>query len=570
MQPALRRSGDYVLARACGILIQINGGTRCRKWTANLSRLVMFGVRRVKSGGEEILHAICDTAVMAKTRSRVPYTIIRGGKLLDIGKRRAAPADILIKGDTIAEVGRPGLAAPAGATVIDARNRLMHPGLVNAHTHGPGNLAKGYHDRWTLELLLTGSQWVGTGRNLEDKYLSAMIGAAEMVLKGCTAAYDLAAEFPLPSVEGLSAMAAAYEEVGMRCVLAPMVADITFFDAIPGLMQRLPPGLQKEVESFRLAPWKATTRQMKKALQKWSFDKVHLALAPTIPHHCSDAFLLSCRDLAREYDVGLHSHVAESKVQVIAGYQRYGTSLAAHMDRLGLVNERFTVAHGVWLDGDDMKRLGDRGASVAHNPGSNMRLGSGLADVRGMLDARVNVGIGTDGANCADNQNVYEAIRLASMVSKVQGPDWQDWLGTDEALRAATEGGARALGLHRQIGRIEKGYKADIVFLDLHHVNWIPMNDPVNQIVHAEDGSAVHSVMIGGRLVVENRRLLTVDLPKLAARAAASQARRAELTGVARKLYDRLEMVVGTFCPGLAKAPLHIHRYGAGHHHHPH
>jgi guanine deaminase len=499
---------------------------------------------------------------------RPSFTVVRGGKLLDAAKRKAVPVDILIKGDTIATIGRPGMPAPAGATVIDARHRLMHPGLINAHTHSPGNLSKGLHDRWTLELLLTGSQWVGIGRNLEDKYLSALIGAAEMVMKGCTAAYDLAAEFPLPSVEGLSAMAKAYEEVGMRCVLAPMVADLTFFEAIPGLRDRLPASLQKEVEAFRLSPWKATTKQMKKALQRWPFETVQLALAPTIPHHCSDAFLASCRDLAKEYDVGIHTHVAESKVQAIAGYQRYGTSLAQHMDEMGLVSERFTVAHGVWLDDDDMKRLGDRGASVAHNPGSNMRLGSGLADVRGMLDAKVNVGIGTDGANCADNQNVYEAMRLASLVSKVQGPDRQQWLGTDEAFYAATEGSARALGMHKQIGKIEPGYKADIVFLDLHHVNWIPMNDPVNQIVHTEDGSGVHSVMIGGRMIVEDRKLLTVDLPKLAAQAAASQARRAKLTGEARKLYEKLESVVGTFCPGLAKQPLHIHRYGASHHHH--
>jgi len=497
-----------------------------------------------------------------------PYTVVRGGKLLDISRRQALPVDILIKGDTIAQIGRRDLSAPAGATVIDARNRLMHPGLINAHTHGPGNLAKGLNDRWTLELLLTASQWVGIGRNLEDKYLAAMIGASEMVLKGCTAAYDLAAEFPLPSVEGLSAMANAYEEVGMRCVLAPMVADLTFFEAIPGLMDRLPAPLQKEVESFRLAPWKATTKQIKKALQKWPFDKVRLAVAPTIPHHCSDAFLIACRDLAKEYEVGLHSHVAESKVQVIAGYQRYGTSLAAHMDKLGLVSDRFTVAHGVWLDGDDMKRLGDRGASVAHNPGSNLRLGNGLADVRGMLLAKINLGIGTDGANCSDNLNMYESMRLASIVSKAQGPDVEHWLTTEEALRAATEGSARALGMEKEIGRIAPGYKADIVFLDLHHVNWIPTNDVVNQIVHTEDGSGVHSVMVGGRMIVENHKLLTVDLPKLAAQAAASQARRAELTAGAKKLYNRLEKVVGAFCPGLAKAPLHIHRFGASHHHH--
>jgi len=501
---------------------------------------------------------------MAKKPS---YTIIRGGKLLDIAKRQAVPVDILIRGDTIAEVGR-RLSAPAGATVIDAKERLLHPGLINAHTHGHGNLGKGIHDRWTLETLLTASQWIGIGRNLEDKYLSSLIGASEMVLKGCTAAYDLAAEFPLPSVEGLSAMARAYEEVGMRAVLAPMVADITFFQAIPGLMDRLPASLQKEVESFQMAPWKATTRQIRKALHKWPFDKVRLAVAPTIPHHCSDDFLVACRDLAREYDVGLHSHVAESKVQVIAGYQRYGTTLTAHMDKLGLVNDRFTVAHGVWLDGDDFKRLGDRGASVAHNPGSNMRLGNGFADARGMLSARVNLGVGTDGANCSDNLNMYEAMRLASIASKAQGPDLERWITTEEALRAATEGSARALGMENEIGRIAPGYKADIVFLDLHHINWIPTNDPVNQIVHTEDGSGVHSVMIGGRMIVENHKLLTVDLPKLAAQAAASQARRAEPTVEAKKLFDRLEQVVGAFCPGLAKAPLHIHRYVGNHPHH--
>lgn len=102
------------------------------------------------------------------SKPKRPYTIVRGGKLLDIAKRKAVPADILIKGDTIAEIGRPGLATPAGATVVEARHRLMHPGLINAHTHGPGNLGKGMGDRWSLELLLTASQWIGSGRTLEE------------------------------------------------------------------------------------------------------------------------------------------------------------------------------------------------------------------------------------------------------------------------------------------------------------------------------------------------------------------------------------------------------------------
>ena len=114
-----------------------------------------------------------------------------------------------------------------------------------------------------------------------------------------------------------------------------------------------------------------------------------------------------------------------------------------------------------------MKLLGARGASVSHNPGSNMRLGSGIADMRVMLEAGINVGIGTDGASCSDNQIMYENMRLASMVSKAQGPDWQRWISTEEVLAAATVGSARALGLGDRIGRLEKGYKADIVFLAL-------------------------------------------------------------------------------------------------------
>ena len=496
--------------------------------------------------------------------------VIRGGRVLDIRKHAAPKADILVKGDTIVEIGRPGLPAPPNATTIDAKDRLLHPGLINGHTHSHGNLAKGMGDRLTLELLLTAGPWMSGNRTLEDKYLSSLIGAAEMVLKGCTAAYDLASEFPMPSPEGLAAIGQAYADVGMRAVLAPMVADTTFFEATPGLMERLPAGLQKDVERFRPAPHKASVAQMKKALHGWKLDGkgVSLAVAPTIPHHCSREFLLACLKLSKDYDTGLHSHVAESKIQVIAGYQHYGSTLTAYMDSLGLVGPNFTVAHGVWLDDDDMQRLGDKGASVSHNPASNMRLGNGLADVRGMLDAKVNLAIGTDGASCSDNQNMYENMRLASMVSKVQGPDWQEWLTTEEVMEAATAGSARALGLGDKIGRLEAGYKADIVFLDLNHVNWIPFNDPTNQLVHTEDGTAVHSVMIGGRMVVENRKLLTVDLADLARKAEKSRERLAKANKPSKALYDRLEKIVGTFCPGLAKQPLHIDRFGGGHHHH--
>jgi guanine deaminase len=185
--------------------------------------------------------------------------------------------------------------------------------------------------------------------------------------------------------------------------------------------------------------------------------------------------------------------------------------------------------------------------------------------MRAMLEHRVTVGVGTDGANCSDNLNMSETMRLASLVSKGRTPDVARWVTTEEVALAATEGSARALGFAGQLGRLAPGYKADIVFLDLGHPNWIPLNDPTNQLVHAEDGGAVTRVMIGGRMIVEHRRVTTVDVAALARDAEAARRRLAEANAPARALYERLAPIVGRFCPGLAHVPYHVSRYvGAG------
>ncbi len=243
------------------------------------------------------------------------FTILRGGRVLDIATGTADPADILVEDDTIREIGPPGCPAPADAVEIAAARRLLHPGLVNAHTHAHGNLAKGMGDRWTLELLLSAAPWVSGNRTADDKYLSAQLGAVEMVMKGCTACYDLFFELPLPTTEGLALAAKAYDDVGMRAVVAPMVADRSFYEAIPGLMEAVPRSLQRRVAELRLPPAEATLAAIRSALRGWSFDreKVRPAVAPTIPHHCSDAFILGCAALARDFEVGLHSHVANRK-----------------------------------------------------------------------------------------------------------------------------------------------------------------------------------------------------------------------------------------------------------------
>ena len=489
------------------------------------------------------------------------FVLIKGALLADASRRRGEPAEVLIEDGIIKAVGTQ-VPAPASAKIINAAGLLMHPGLINGHTHGHTGLGKGQGDKWTLELLLTAAPWIGGNRTTEDKKLSTMLCAAEMVAKGCTAAYDLFYEFPVPTVDGMDAGAAAYAEVGMRAVIAPMVADRSLYEAIPGLLDALPAPLRKTVEAMRMQPYDATLGAISAVLRgwKWAGQDIIPAVAPTIPLHCADAFMCGCATLAREHGVGLHSHVGESKVQAVVGLRQYGRSLLQHMDALGLVGPDFTAAHGVWLDDDDFRLLADKGASVVHNPGSNMKLGNGMFRLREAIDAGVNVGIGTDGATCADNQNMYEAMRYASMLSKVQGPDPRHWATADEVYRAATLGSARALGF-KDLGAIAPGFKADIVFLDLGSINWMPHNWTTNQIVHTEDGCGVRHVMIGGRFVFENGRHTRIDLARLGREAEAARERLEALNAGNKALYDALEPVILGFCPAIAATPHHLRRY---------
>ena len=164
----------------------------------------------------------------------------------------------------------------------------------------------------------------------------------------------------------------------------------------------------------------------------------------------------------------------------------FGCSLTEYLDQLKVISSDFTAAHCVWLNDSDIHRLSDRGAHVAHNPTSNLRLGTGVAKTRKMLDAGVNVGIGTDASTCSDALNMFEAMRMAAYVSRIHQPDPEYWLSAEDVLLMATEGSARALGLENSIGQIASGFKADLVFIDTRAIQYIPLNNPVRQIIFQE------------------------------------------------------------------------------------
>lgn len=480
--------------------------------------------------------------------------IFRGAILADGQDHHGGAADVLVVDGRIAAIGPPGMEAPADAETVDAADRMMIPGLVNAHTHSHLAVAKGLSEAWTLELHLHNGPWTGGGQDFEDRRLLAQASAVEMVLKGCTAAYDLVLEMPAPTPEGLVATAEGYLDAGMRAVIAPMMADRTFWRAIPGLMEALPEAMRPAVEAITLSPHDVSLRACAAAARDWPHPRetARLALGPTIPLHCSDGFWEGCRDLAAAEGLAIHCHLAESRVQKAKGREVYGNSLTRHLDRLGIVGPGFTGAHGIWLEPGDLEILAARGASIAHNPTSNFRLGSGVADVPAMRRAGINVGIGSDACSCSDHQNLFEAMRLACYLARTASPNPDDWISPAETLAMATAGGARTLGMAGWIGRLAPGHAADLVLLDLSTTAYMPLNRPVTQLVFCEEGRSVDRVYVGGRKVVDGGRLLTLDQGALRSRLADRAAELQAQNAVRREALAPLEPYVKRFCVGLA------------------
>jgi guanine deaminase len=488
--------------------------------------------------------------------------LIQGGLVLT-PTYEPVSADILVVKGTIVELLPPGNVAPSDAQLIDATDRAIMPGLVNGHVHGHGTLAKGLvGDRWPLELFLNALPALGANRSVEDKYLNGLVGAVEMIRKGTTSCFDLFFEYPKPSSDGLLAIGQAYNDAGVRAVVAPMVADNTFYQAYPDLLKTIPEPLKSQALAIQMAPPNLILDAIAEAFRAWPFDRERIrpGLAPAIPLHCSDAFLIGCRDLAREFDIPMQTHLAESKTQAVTGLERYGRTITAHLDHLGLLTPNFSAAHSIWLDDDDMGRMADRGATVVHAPTSNMRFGSGLAQIRAAMDRGVAIGLATDAANSSDNLNMFEAMRAGAAVSRILTPDFERWLGVPDMLRFATEGSAQALGMGGKLGRIAPGFKADLVFLDLGHINYVPLGNLARQIVFTENAAAIDSVMIDGRMIMDHGRITTIDEIKLRRDATAAAERLFAVNEPAREVAQNLEPFVGAFCLGFGCRPYHVHR----------
>lgn len=482
--------------------------------------------------------------------------LIRGGLVL-VDNARFAPCSLLIQDGHIAAVIDGD--GPGGVPVIDARDRIIIPGLVNGHTHSHGALGRGgVAADATLETFLTGASALNGQRSTDDLRLSAELSAAEMIRKGCTACFDLSVELPGPTVAGIHAVATAYHAAGMRAVVAPMISDRTVFQALPGLFDAFDPAMRAALSAITLPPWQDTLATVRTAIEGWPTPttRVRPGIGPAIPLHCSDDFLTACAALAEAFDLPLQTHLAETRMQQVAAQSRYGTTLTAHLDALGLLSPRFSGAHGVWLSADEAARLAGQGAGIVHNPLSNLRLGSGTAPVRALADAGVTLGVGTDASNTSDGQNMFEAMRLAATLSRAQAAPSDQWITVPEAFHMATEGSARIMGLPRT-GRIAAGWTADLLFLDRDYCHYVPLRDTLSQIVLAENGGALREVVIDGRIVMQDNRILTLDEASNATRARAAAARLDAANTQARIKAEAAATVTRSFCHAACTAHHH-------------
>lgn len=305
----------------------------------------------------------------------------------------------------------------------------------------------------------------------------------------------------------------AYEVLGIRACVGLNVMDRRLAEILPLRDLHAPAAVVRHLEAQQMPPAREQLQDIQSIITAWhgrQDRRLTCALAPSGPHRCSDELLRECSRLKRQLGLGLHTHLLETRFEAVIGRRLYGESPVAHLDRLGLLDPRTSLAHAVWLGEEDIERLAATGASVVHNPASNLKLGSGVAPVPRLLRRGVPIGLGSDAATCNDSQQIFESMKLAALLHR-PGSDAADWLDGPTVFGMATRGGAGALCAADELGTIESGRRADLVLLDLDSIFLTPNNKFPDQLVFCENGASVDTVIVDGHVVVRGGVIQGVD-----------------------------------------------------------
>lgn len=446
-------------------------------------------------------------------------TLIRGGTVLTLDRqdRVLVGEDVLVDGELIAHVGgRLNDRDGPFDRVIDASARLVMPGLVNAHYHCYDRFLRGMWEGLPLEMwILCASPIFQPALSERGLYIRSQLCAAEMLLSGTTACVDNMHPAGL-SAELIGAQLQGYLESGLRVCAAPMIWNRPFTETMPFLGGILPRA-ERELLDAPPPPLNAIVDFHDRLVKDWDRreGRVHVMLAPAGPQRCTDELLRAFAAASEAEHRPMHSHILESKIQAVAARELYGKTMVAHLKDLGVLSPRLTAIHAVWLSRDDIAMLKEAGASVAHNPICNLKLLSGVAPVPRLLEAGVNVALGTDNPSANDSSNLFDSLKFSALLQSLDGPAPKAGSAARASLRMATAGGARSMGLGDEVGAVEAGRRADLMLLDLGSLGFVPLNDPVRQVVYCENGSSVRTVFVNGRIVVDEGTLTTIDLRAL-------------------------------------------------------
>ncbi|MCF3932950.1 amidohydrolase family protein [Acuticoccus sp. M5D2P5] len=441
--------------------------------------------------------------------------VIRGAMVLEDAATPFSETakDIVVDAGRIVSIAPTGGPLPDGARIVDGANRLATPGLVNAHTHSQSSAMAGFADAVSHPAFMWLTQAHTAGRPAEEIRIATLLTALHMIRSGSTAAID---HFPGQrfTAGDIDAVAAAWIESGVRAVLGLRFFDGAFSDIMPS-GAAIPDRLRAAVESntlLRPQPLAELKELIPEAVARWDGreDRLRIFPAPSNPMRCTDEALLYCAEIAEARDLGIHTHLLETAKQTHGAQAQYGCTMVAHLDALGILSDRWSCAHSVWVDEADIARLAARGAIVVHNPESNSRLGSGIAPVPQMLKAGVTVALGTDGAGANDNMDMHSAMRAAAVLHRPMQPSPAEWITATDAMTMATTAGAAALR-RPGLGRLAPGADADIVLHRLDSPWWAQINDPVAQLVLAETGASVDGVLVAGNVLMENGKVLAFD-----------------------------------------------------------
>ena len=425
-------------------------------------------------------------------------TLIKDGLVLlkDGDSYKIEKNDILINGDTI-ELVTPELPQKMlymVDDVVDAFGKIVMPGLINAHTHAYMSLFRNYADDLELFDWLNNVQSVEDYMTEEDCYWCTMLSAVEMIKSGTTCFVDMNIKSAKPGfTEGPeAAICGAVNDSGIRAVISRGLAGVA--DSDESLMKF--GQVVAEMEAFK------------------DHERISFLFGPHAPYSCMADYLQKLTAAAKERGIGQTIHLSESETEMANMAADHGTTPIQYVDSLGVFDVPVIAAHCVNATDEDIKIMKEKNVSVAINPKSNMKLGNGFAPVDKFLKAGLNICIGTDGCGSNNCQNMFQEMNTAALVYKGATKKARCFNAV-EVIRAATEGGARAIGMEGRLGVIAPGALADIILLDVFEPQFFPSNNLISSLVYSAKGSEVDTVFVGGRMVMEDKKILSMNVAKI-------------------------------------------------------